>query len=52
LRRKYGVSFKGIPPFIYIDRSAHGFGRGCSGMCAMSIKGMISSVTVKRGNDQ
>jgi hypothetical protein len=47
LRRKYGLSMRGVPAFMYVNRSAHGIGNGCSGICAMSLRGMIS-VTIQQ----
>jgi transposase len=38
---------RGVPAFMYVNRSAHGIGNGCSGICAMSLRGMIS-VTIQQ----
>jgi len=45
LRRKYGLSYKGLPAFYYVDKSAHGEGTGCSALCAISLDAMLSITT-------
>jgi len=45
LRRKYGLSYKGLPAFYYVDRSAHGQGTGCTALCALSLFEIFSVTT-------
>ncbi len=52
LRRKYGLSLRGLPAFMYVNSSAHGVGTGTCGMCAISLRGMLSTtVTTERVNN-
>jgi hypothetical protein len=53
LRRKYGLSMRGLPAFMYVSNSAHGVGTGTCGLCALSLRGMLATtVTTERINNE
>ena len=53
LRRKYGLSLRGLPAFMYFNNSSHGVGNGTCGICAISLRGMLSTTltTLRVNND-
>jgi len=53
VRRKCGFGLRGVPAFVHVYNSAHGYGNPASALCAMSTNGMISvSVTEEKMNAQ
>lgn len=53
VRRKYGLSMRGHPAFMHVFNSAHGVGTGTCGLCALSLRGMLSTTvtTARVDND-
>ena len=50
---RHGLRMRGHPAFIHFFNSAHGVGTGACGLCAISLRGMLSTTvtTARVDND-
>lgn len=46
-RRRYGLSRVGSPAFLYVRNSAHGKGRRCMAIAALSLQGILSQTVLE-----